>query len=406
MNNNCCDKIGKCGGCDYRDLSYEQLLLKKQELVRTTLAEIISDDCEFEDIIPSPLIFCYRNKMEFTFGDDKKDGPLRLGMHQKRSFYNIVSAKNCDLISDDIKKAIKITVDYFDKEKIQFFHKKTHIGYLRHLIVRKSFYEDKILINLVTTTQIPSSNIDEVTLLKNYTNEIINNISNVKGIINTKNDSVADCVKNEGEVLLYGEDYLIEEINGLKFKISPFSFFQTNSQCVKKLYDKVKQFATYNNDNIDVIYDLYCGTGTISQYLSDVANKVYGIEIIEEAIEKANENAKMNNINNTEYICYDINKVLDIIDNNLEISDNKKYSIPSPNVIILDPPREGVIEKSLKKIIDYNADRIVYVSCKITSLLNDAKLLIDNNYKLIKICPVDMFPWTKNVETVALFIKK
>ena len=263
------------------------------------------------------------------------------------------------------------------------------------MIVRKSFYENKLLINIVTTTQEPSNEFSDIDLLQQYTNNIINATHNIKGIIRTKNDSIADCVKNEGIDILYGEDYLIEEINGLKFYISPFSFFQTNSICVKELYNKVKQYVLYNKTKIKTLYDLYCGTGTIGQIVSDAAENIYGIEIVEEAIEKANKNAQFNNINNIKFICYDVNQLLK------KMNEDDEFNMTLPDVIILDPPREGVIEKSLKKIIEFGADRIVYVSCNPATLTRDLKVLEDI-YSLDKIAICDMFPFTSHCEVISV----
>ena len=397
-----CDKIGLCGGCSYREMSYEEQLNDKQKLVYDTIEaarEKISIESGkemepyiFEDIIPSPNIYSYRNKMEFSFGDDKKDGPLTLGMHQKKSFFNVVNADNCDLISEDMRLVLKTTLDYFQNKNIRYYHKKSHIGYLRHLVLRRSFYDDSILVNLVTTSQMDLN--EEKILLDGYVENILNNNIKIAGIIQTINDSVSDAVKMDSLKIIYGNDYIVDEINGLKFKISPFSFFQTNTKAAEKLYNKIKLYLTDDSDEFLTVYDLYCGTGTISQIVSDVAKNVIGVEIVEEAVTAAKVNAEMNGIKNVSFYAMDVNKYVEQFKN-----------ADANDAIILDPPRDGVNANALVKILEFGAKRLVYVSCKISSLARDYEYIHNYGYKLVKLCPVDMFPWTKNVETIALFVK-
>ncbi len=410
--NNICDKIGICGGCIDRNLTYDEQLKNKQDMVKNLIDEarekievqydIKLNDYIFEDIITSPNIFKYRNKMEFSFGDDKKDGPLTLGMHQKKSFYNVVDAVNCDLISDDMKSILSITLDFFKNKNIKYFHKRTHIGYLRHLVLRKSFYENNIMINLVTTTQIDQNY--EKELLSEYVDILIKNQNkynyNIKSIIKTTNNSLSDAVKVDSMDILFGDEYIVEKLFDYKFKISPFSFFQTNTLGAEKLYNKVKSYLIDNetNDKFDLVYDLYCGTGTITQVVSDVCKKVIGVEIVEEAVDKAKENADYNNISNVQFICADVNEYVKTNKTDLNI-DNKNLAI------ILDPPRDGVNKNALSTVLQFGAKKIVYISCKIQSLARDYEYFNNYGYDLIKVCPVDMFPWTKNIETVAMFIK-
>ena len=389
-----CENIGLCGGCTFRDLSYEEQITYKENKVKETLSKYFDANTEFQNIIKSPLIYAYRNKMEFSFGDDKKDGPLNLGMHQKRSFYNILNANNCDLISDEMKEILSKTLIFFRGKGISYFHKKKFTGYLRNLIIRKSFYENKILINLVTT-----SDINDNQLLSDYVNHI--KADYISGILHTTNNRTSDAVKCDKLECLYGVDCLTEKVCDIYFKISPFSFFQTNTYCAEKLYNKAKEFALSDTDNKDkVLYDLFCGTGTIAQIMSKEFKRVIGVEIVAEAVEKAKENAVINNINNVEFLTYDVNKFIDLIVNDVKDETTTLYK---PDILILDPPREGIIEKTLYKILSMKPQRFVYISCKLQSLERDADIILKDGYKLKKICPVDMFPWTDNVETVALF---
>lgn len=387
-----CPHAGICGGCLYQTYPYEeQLNIKRsqvEDLIRPVFETFNTGDKTFNEVFEgikaSPVSEGYRNKMEFSFGDEYKDGPLALGMHRRGSFYDIVSVTGCRIVDEDYRQILKAATEYFAKEGLPFFHRLTHQGYLRHLLVRKAVKTGEILIGLITTSQ------QEVDLQPFV--EAILALSlqgTIAGIVHTVNDSVADVVKNEGTTLLYGKDYFYEELLGLRFKITQFSFFQTNSLGAEVLYDTTRSYlGTLEKEN-PVVFDLYSGTGTIAQLLAPVAGKVVGVEIVEEAVEAAKENAALNGLTNCEFIAGDVLKVLDDI-------------TEKPDYIILDPPRDGIHPKALQKIIAYGVDRIVYVSCKPTSLARDLETLLQGGYKLEKMCCVDMFPSTANVETVAL----
>ncbi len=354
----------------------------------------------FEGVRKSPRQFGYRNKMEYTFGDEVKDGPLALGMHKRGSFYDIVTVDGCKIVDDDYRKILAVTVEYFREREIPFYHRMRHEGYLRHLLVRKAVKTEEILIDLITTTQEIStgeSGIEENILLNGWKEQLLSLEldGSIAGILHTKNDSVADAVKNEGTEILYGQDYFYEELLGLKFRISPFSFFQTNSLGAEVLYQTARE---YIGDSLDekadkIVYDLYSGTGTIAQILAPAAKHVIGVEIVEEAVEAAKENAQLNQLDNCDFIAGDVLKVLDSIEE-------------KPDFIVLDPPREGIHPKALEKIIRYGVDRMIYISCKPTSLQRDLEILQAQGYQVERICCVDMFPGTVHVETVVLLSHK
>ena len=280
-----------------------------------------------------------------------------------------------------------------NREGASFPAHLSHEGYLRHLLVRKSVKTGQILVDIVTTTQIEHD----------FT-ELVNRLTSIEykgtltGVLHTFNDSLADAVINEKTELLYGQDYIEEELLGLRFKITPFSFFQTNSLGAEVLYSKAREYVLSGGfgdvaGSKPVIYDLYTGTGTIAQMLSPVASKVIGVEIVAEAVEAAKKNAAQNGLTNCEFIADDVLKALD----NIEIK---------PDFIVLDPPRDGIHPKALEKIIDYGVDRMVYISCKPTSLARDLVTLQERGYKVEKCCCVDMFPNTGHVETVILLSRK
>lgn len=387
-----CPHFGSCGGCTYISLPYEEQLKIKEEQVKKLLDSVLckqESPYTYEKIKGSPRPYSYRNKMEFSFGDEVKDGPLALGMHKRGSFYDIVTVKDCQIVDEDYRKILCCVRDYFAKRGTGFYHRLRHEGYLRHLLVRKAAGTGEILIALITTTQ-EDWDLDafkESLLQLNLEGKIV-------GILHTKNDSVADVVKSDETAILYGQDYFFEELLGLKFRITQFSFFQTNTFGAEVLYQTAREYigslsGEENTGKWKTVFDLYSGTGTIAQLMAPVAGKVIGVEIVEEAVEAAKKNAQLNGLDNCEFIAGDVLKVLDQIED-------------KPDFIILDPPRDGVHPKALKKIIDYGVDRLVYISCKPTSLIRDLEVFLENGYEVVKAVAVDQFPWTANVETIIL----
>lgn len=401
-----CPHFGVCGGCAYQTLPYDKQLELKKGQVRKLLTPVfakqalLDGEAEltdeyvnhiFEGIKGSPVQSAYRNKMEFSFGDEVKDGPLSLGMHKRGSFYDIVSVRECQLVDEDYRKILNTTLDYFTQKGTSYYHRMRHEGYLRHLLVRKAQKTGEILIALITTTQ-------EEQDLQPYVDALLALPlqGKITGVLHTKNDSVADVVQSDETVLLYGQDYFYEELLGLKFKISQFSFFQTNSLGAEVLYETAREFLGDISDdgrNDKTVFDLYSGTGTIAQLLAPVAGRVIGVEIVEEAVKAARENAKLNNLNNCEFIAGDVLKV---------IGDIKE----KPDFIVLDPPRDGIHPKALQHIIDYQVDRIVYISCKPTSLARDLDIMIEQGYRMERVVAIDQFPGTGHVETVVLLSHK
>ncbi len=393
-----CPHFGECGGCTYLSLPYEEQLKIKEAQVKKLLEVPLAKQEEewiFEGIKGSPTQSGYRNKMEFSFGDEYKDGPLALGMHKRGSFYDIVTVKDCRIVDEDYRKILTFTRDYFDGTS--FYHRLRHEGYLRHLLVRKAVRTGEILIALVTTTQWDTSSaLDEKEILDAWKGGLLNLdlTGKITGVLHIINDSVADVVQSDRTDILYGQDYFYEELLGLKFKISTFSFFQTNSLGAEVLYETAREYIGDLGTGADkVVFDLYSGTGTIAQLMAPVAKKVIGVEIVEEAVEAAKKNAELNGLHNCEFIAGDVLKVLDDIEE-------------KPDMIILDPPRDGIHPKALKKIIAYGIDKLVYISCKPTSLARDLEVFLESGYVVEKAVAVDQFPWTANVETVALLSKQ
>ncbi|MDE6603062.1 MAG: class I SAM-dependent RNA methyltransferase [Lachnospiraceae bacterium] len=474
-----CPHFGSCGGCTYLSFPYEESLKIKEGQVRRLLAPVLEKqdgECLFETVKASPAVFGYRNKMEFTFGDEVKDGPLSLGMHKRGSFYDIVSVTDCQIVEEDYRKILRCVRDYFSglREQgmdVSFYHRLRHTGWLRHLVVRRAAKTGEILVALVTTSQVPVSQtaggvihgqdaakwqdaqdglqesdgvrgrnageqrrgvdgqersaseegIGERELLAGLRDRLLALPldGRIVGFLHVRNDSAADVVQSDGTAVLYGRDYFYEELLGLRFKISLFSFFQTNSLGAELLYSIAREYISgyisssagaadgtgkktaqgtadeAGREEMDepvrgkIVYDLYSGTGTIAQLMAPVAKKVIGVEIVEEAVEAARKNAALNGLHNCEFIAGDVLKVLDGI-------------AEKPDVIILDPPRDGVHPKALTKIIDYGVEHILYISCKASSLARDLEVFLARGYRAERCVAVDQFPWTAGVETVVL----
>ena len=380
-----CEHFNLCGGCAYQNVPYDKQLEFKMEQVKSIIDGVLTEPYEFLPIVPSPKITEYRNKMEFSFGDEIKDGPLSLGMHRRNSFHSIVNTKRCLIVNEDFRQILCQILDYFQGNSQTYYHKTSKIGFLRYLLVRKTEKTGQILINLITTSQRELNEKEFVDLILNLKLK-----GTVKCIAYSVFDGVADVARAEEMKILYGEDKITEELLGLHFNISSFSFFQTNSLGAEKLYSIVRDFIGTTKDK--VIFDLYSGTGTIGQILSPSAKKVIGIEIVEEAVKKANENAKLNNLDNCTFIAGDVLNKIDELDD-------------KPDIIVIDPPREGIHPKAIQKIIDYKPETFIYISCKPTSLEDDLPVFLDNGYKVSKVQCVDMFPMTPHVETIILMTR-
>ena len=375
-----CSIFPACGGCMYQTMSYEDQMKMKEQQVKEILDAAIIGDYEFEGVKASPKEFAYRNKMEFSFGDEFKDGPLSLGLHKKGSTYDVLTAFDCKLVHEDMTKILVCVLDYFKERNVSYYKKMQHVGYLRHLLLRRGDITGEILVNLVTTTQEEYDLTPLVDALLALELE-----GKIVGILHILNDSLSDVVQSDETRVLYGQDYFYEKLLGMEFKITPFSFFQPNSRAAEVLYSTVRDYL--GDMKGKTLYDLFSGTGTIGQILSPVAEKVIGVEIVEEAVVAANENAKHNGITNCKFLAGDVFKVLDEIEE-------------KPDVIVLDPPRDGIHPKALPKILDYGVDTIVYISCKVTSLARDLEMMQAKGYRVVKAVACDQFCQTVHVEVI------
>ncbi|MDO4487306.1 MAG: 23S rRNA (uracil(1939)-C(5))-methyltransferase RlmD [Bacillota bacterium] len=380
-----CRDSNICGGCVYQGVPYEEQLANKEGEVRGLLEK---KDIKYEELLPiepAPDRYAYRNKMEYTFGDMVKDGPTTLGMHKKKHFMSIITVDQCQLVHDDFNKVLRGVLDFVTERGYSHYHKKTHKGLMRHLIVRRGVRTGELLVNVVTSSEegFDEKAFTEMILALPLENTVV-------GVLRTINDRLADAVYCDELKILYGRDYYMEEIMGLKFKVSAFSFFQTNVEAVENLYS----YALSLIDDFEnkTAFDLYCGTGTITQTLAKKACKVIGIELVEEAVEAAKSNAALNGLDNCEFIAGDVFKVLNTVED-------------KPEVIVVDPPRVGMSVDALDKIISYGVDQIVYISCNPKSLAENLYYLQYYGYRVKSVKPFDNFPGTKHVECVCLMSK-
>lgn len=434
-----CPNFGTCGGCNYQEIPYEQqLALKKEQVLRLIDAVYEGDGYQYDGILSvrkdgQYRERGYRNKMEFSFGDAVKDGPLTLGLHKKGSFHDIVDAEGCQIVHPDYSVVLACVREYAKENNIPYYHKRDHQGVLRHLLVRRAEVSGDMLVALVTSTQQEIDYSELVSRLLALPLE-----GQITGILQICNDSLGDVVQSDETKILYGKDWFEEKVLGLTFKISPFSFLQTNTSGAEVLYQRAREYVlgevnvgdagetgngnmtenTSSEENaqggdalngkasggnatethaIDlhdkVVFDLYSGTGTIAQLIAPVARKVIGVEIVEEAVEAAKENAALNGLDNCEFIAGDVLKVIDDIEE-------------KPDYIILDPPRDGIHPKALQKIIDYGVKNIVYISCKPTSFARDLAVFQERGYELKRVSNIDLFPETVHVETACLLERK
>lgn len=381
-----CKHFRECGGCTLLSVPYEKQLEIKEKQVMDLFLKQDLFGFQFLGIEGSPENKYYRNKMEYTFGDEVKNGPLTLGLHKKGKHIDIQTVEECMLVDEDFSKILVSSVEFFNEKKLPYYRTMNHKGYLRHLVVRKGIHTNEIMVNIVTSSQedFDMNEFKDMLLGIDLKAELV-------GVLHTINDGLADAVQCDELRVLYGRDYIQEEILGLKFKISPFSFFQTNTKGAEVLYSIARDFIGDYNDK--VVFDLYSGTGSIGQVMAGAAKKVYGIEIVEEAVVAANENAKLNGLTNCEFIAGDVAKV---------VKDLKD----KPDLIIVDPPRPGIHKDAIRDICGFGAKEIVYISCNPKSLVVDLVDFKGYGYEIKMVKCMDMFPNTPHCETVVLLSHK
>ena len=385
-----CPHMEFCGGCLFQGIPYEAQLAEKEATVHKLMEDKGVTSDRVDKIEGCPGQYEYRNKMEYTFGDFSKGGEMTLGMHRKKNFMSIVTVDHCQLVDPNFNMILRYTLDFANEKGYSFYNKKSHEGVMRNLIVRKGMRTDELLINVVTSSQ---TEFDEEDFAAGLLDLKLSGSNRIVGILRTVNDNVADAVNCDSLRVLYGRDYYMEKILNLDFKVSAFSFFQTNVEAVERLYTEA--LALIDSFEGKRVFDLYCGTGTISQILALKAKEVLGVEIVEDAVASARENAKLNGLENCNFIAGDVFEVLSGLDEG-----------ELPDVIVVDPPRVGIHPKALEKILNYGVNEIVYVSCNPKSLMDNVKFAEHYGYKCSYLKPFDNFPMTGHVETVVLMSRK
>ncbi|MBT4148857.1 MAG: 23S rRNA (uracil(1939)-C(5))-methyltransferase RlmD [Candidatus Marinimicrobia bacterium] len=393
-----CTHFLTCGGCKVQQLSYdEQIEQKKQQIENIFQRQAGINDFKLDAVVPSEQIFNYRNKMEFTFSNnrwvlpDEPEGVSRdfaLGMHIPKRWDKILNIDECHLMPEIGTKILNETQKLAKELNLKPYDQKTHNGYLRYLQMRFGHFTNEILVNLVTSYENPD-------LLKPLIDGLIKEFPQISTVVNNINSRKADVAFGEYELHLHGKPCLEEKLGDLTFEISANSFFQTNSIMAEKLYQTALESAKLTGK--EIVFDLYCGTGSISLFLAQKAKEVHGFEVIVSSVEDATRNAVRNGVGNAFFHVANL-------DNFFKFGVGKKY--PKPDVIVVDPPRAGMHKFMTNYLPRFEAKKIIYISCNPTTQARDTEVLQQNGYQLKSLTMVDMFPHTPHVETVGIFEKK
>ncbi|MBX3006512.1 MAG: 23S rRNA (uracil(1939)-C(5))-methyltransferase RlmD [Melioribacteraceae bacterium] len=398
-----CRYFGICGGCKQQNLLYEHQLNFKEEQVNDIFERIGGmENHEKMSIVPSEEIFYYRNKMEYSFAvkrwlneteidsmQEITDQNFALGLHIPGLYDKVLDINECWLQSELSNKILNLTRAFFKDRNTTIFSTKTHEGFLRNLVIKQSHSKLGLMVNLVVSNE-------NEELLNQYKEVLLSEIPQITTIVININRKKAQVATGDYEIVIHGDGFIYDTIGDYKFRISANSFFQTHTRQAEKLYKTAADFANLSGD--EVVYDLYSGAGTIPIFIHRKVKQIFGFESVAPAIEDAKVNIDLNEIKNFEPMLVDLNKSF------LPLIDEKK--IPLPDLIIADPPRGGMHPQTIKDILLLSPQKIVYISCNPTTQARDIKLLCDNQYELVKTCPVDMFPHTYHIENVALLIKK
>lgn len=380
----CSKELKDCGGCQIQELDYqEQLNIKTNEV-----KQVISRIGKLEDVVVHPALgmeepFRYRNKAQFPI--QKVDGSPVIGFYKKKS-HDIIPTDQCIIQHDVNDKIIKIIKTYIRAYKVSVYDEKTHTGVLRHLVTKVGFASKEVMVVLVANGR-------KLPYLNELASVLKENIPGFKTLVVNVNREKTNVILGNENRVIYGNGKINDNIGDLVFEISPLSFFQVNPVQTEVLYNKALEYAALGEN--DTVFDIYCGIGTISLFLAQRAKKVYGIEIVEEAIKDAKRNAEINNLDNVEFY---VGKAEDVVP--------KMYKQGKrANVVVVDPPRKGCDEKVLDTIVSMQPDRVVYVSCNPSTLARDLAYLNEKGYKCLEVQPVDMFPHSVHIENVALIVK-
>ena len=376
-----CETYNRCGGCNLRHINYKETLKMKKNAVENTLRKALGEDIKVNDTIGMENPFFYRNKLQYPVGISK-DGEAVMGVFSERT-HTIIPTKHCKIQNELSQEIANSILEFINKNKIEAYNEENQTGIIRHIIIRIGIKTNEVMITLVVNKL-------DIPFEKNLVQFIAQKFPQVKTIAKNLNNKNTNVILGNKTEIIFGEGYIYDYLGNFKFKISPMSFYQVNPIQTQKLYEKAVEYAKLTGE--ETIFDLYCGIGTIGIFASKNVKKLYGIEVIPQAIEDAKENAKINGINNAEFFVGDVEKILP------ELISKRNLKA---DVIFIDPPRKGCDKVALDTILKVEPKKIVYISCNSATLARDLKIL-EEKYEIKEVTPVDMFCFTSHVEVCAL----
>ena len=380
-----CTTYKRCGGCSMRHIEYSETLKIKKNTVQNLVNKTLKNKIIVEETLGMNNPYNYRNKAQYPIGVNK-DGQAVIGVYANRT-HEVIPIKDCYIQDERTEKIAKYITKYITENDISIYNENTGKGLIRHIVTKIGKSTGEIMCIIVI-------NGDEIPNEKKLVEDLIVKFPKIKTIVKNVNKKNTNVILGNKNIVLYGKGYIKDKLGDLEFKISPLSFYQVNPIQAENLYSIGVKYANITKE--DIVFDLYSGIGTISLFMAKYAKKVYGIEIVEDAVNDAKENAKMNKINNVEFIAGDVEKVLDTLI-------NKKKIIP--NIVMVDPPRKGLDNNTIKNIKSIKPKKVIYISCNPATLVRDLSYL-EEEYEICKIKPVDMFPFTSHVECVAVMYIK
>lgn len=397
-----CTTYQRCGGCDLRHMSYESTLKLKRDAVQSLINKGLKQKLLAEQTIGMDNPYNYRNKAQYPVGQDKDKKPI-IGIFAQRT-HTIIPMEKCMIQTEISQEIAKFIMQFIKDNKIEVYNEEKQTGLIRHIIIRIGKYTNQIMcilvVNEIDDTEKISGNhkninkyvgINKKDLIEEkLVEELCKNFPNIRSIVKNINNQNTNVILGNKNINLHGDGYIEDKLGDYTFKISSMSFYQINPVQAEVLYNTAIEEAKLNKD--DILFDLYCGIGTIGIFASKYVKKVYGIEIVPEAIEDARENARLNNIQNAEFMVGDVEIAFDKLI-------NKKHIMPT--AIIVDPPRKGLDDKTIQNILKLKPEKMVYISCNPATMVRDL-VKMEDVYNVKKIQPVDMFPFTKHVECVAV----
>ena len=380
-----CSTYKRCGGCNLRHIKYEETLKMKQNAVQSLVNKTLKNKIQVEETVGMENPFHYRNKAQYPLGINKEGQPT-IGVFANRT-HEVIPMEKCLIQNPQSEEIAKYILEFIKQNNISIYNEKTGKGLFRHIVIKVGIVTNQVMCVLVINGKVIPQ---EVVMI----NELIAKFPQIKTIVKNTNMKNTNVILGQENINLYGDGYIEDKLGEYTFKISPLSFYQVNPVQAEKLYNLGVQMAQISKE--DTVFDLYCGIGTISLFMAKYAKKVYGIEIVKEAVDAAKENAVRNGVNNTEFYAGDVEIVLDDLIN--------KQGIKA-DIVMFDPPRKGLDKNSINNILKIKPKKIVYISCNPATLVRDLAMF-EELYDIKKMIPVDMFPWTSHVECCSVLYLK